>query len=128
MTPMIDVVFQLIIFFLVSSHLSRQDTDVKLPLPVADTGLSEQLNETTLLVVHVQQDGSLASGGQPIPASELDKFLAQRQAESPHALQLRLRCHRRVAYQHVQPLLVAAARQGIWNVEFAVYAPDDAWE
>ena len=33
MTPMIDVVFLLIIFFLVSSHLAKQE--VQMPLPLA---------------------------------------------------------------------------------------------
>ena len=42
MTPMIDVVFLLIIFFLVSSHLARQETQMELdfarrPTPVAMT-------------------------------------------------------------------------------------------
>ncbi len=37
MTPMIDVVFLLIIFFLVSSHLARQENRLPLDLPVAST-------------------------------------------------------------------------------------------
>ena len=38
MTPMIDVVFLLIIFFLVSSHLAKQEVHLELPLPAADSG------------------------------------------------------------------------------------------
>ena len=37
MTPMIDVVFLLIIFFLVSSHLARQENHLPLDLPIAST-------------------------------------------------------------------------------------------
>ena len=37
MTPMIDVVFQLIIFFLLSSHLAKQEKEVPLPLPVSSS-------------------------------------------------------------------------------------------
>ncbi|NIL99222.1 MAG: hypothetical protein GTO62_19500, partial [Planctomycetales bacterium] len=39
MTPMIDVVFLLIIFFLVSSHLARQEVQAQLDLPPARTGV-----------------------------------------------------------------------------------------
>ena len=38
MTPMIDVVFLLIIFFLVSSHLQKQEAHAELDLPTAETG------------------------------------------------------------------------------------------
>ena len=41
MTPLIDVVFLLIIFFLVSSHLARQETQVELDLPTASSGEEE---------------------------------------------------------------------------------------
>ena len=41
MTPMIDVVFQLIIFFLLSSHLAKQETQFALPLPAAESGQVE---------------------------------------------------------------------------------------
>ncbi|MBT6848587.1 MAG: biopolymer transporter ExbD, partial [Planctomycetaceae bacterium] len=45
MTPMIDVVFLLIIFFLVSSHLARQETQLELDLPEASSG--EQVEVST---------------------------------------------------------------------------------
>ena len=38
MTPLIDVVFLLIIFFLVSSQLARQEANIELELPEASTG------------------------------------------------------------------------------------------
>ena len=45
MTPMIDVVFQLIIFFLLSSHLAKQETQLPLPLPEAISGRDLQLDD-----------------------------------------------------------------------------------
>ena len=38
LTPLIDVVFLLIIFFLVSSHLAKQEGQLELPLPEAESG------------------------------------------------------------------------------------------
>ncbi|MFO0914276.1 MAG: biopolymer transporter ExbD [Pirellulales bacterium] len=122
MTPMIDVVFQLIIFFLVSSHMSRQDTDVRLPLPVARAGQSQPVSEGRLVVLHVQQDGSVAHSGQSVPLDRLSDFLREEVNRAGGKVELRLRCHRDAAYRHVKPLLVSAAQSGIWNVDFAVYA------
>ena len=41
MTPMIDVVFLLIIFFLVSSHLAQQEVQLDLDLPAKASLLFE---------------------------------------------------------------------------------------
>ena len=59
MTPMIDVVFLLIIFFLVSSHLSRQESQLELELPTASTGQDDVDQETPRLTINVQADGSM---------------------------------------------------------------------
>ena len=68
MTPMIDVVFQLIIFFLLSSHLSKQEKELSLPLPAAASGITEAADERPRLTVNVVADGSLlvASRVEPV--------------------------------------------------------------
>jgi biopolymer transport protein ExbD len=38
---------------------------------------------------------------------------------------VRIRGDRTVAYRHVESILLACARAGIWNVAFAVYRPED---
>jgi len=58
MTPMIDVVFLLIIFFLVSSHLSRQESQLELELPTAASGQDDTDQETPRLTINVKSDGS----------------------------------------------------------------------
>ena len=57
MTPMIDVVFLLIIFFLVSSHMAKQEQNVQLDLPKAQSGLADVTDRDTLVV------NILATGG-----------------------------------------------------------------
>ncbi len=45
MTPMIDIVFLLIIFFLVSSHLAKQEVQLDLDLPAAESGREERFRK-----------------------------------------------------------------------------------
>ena len=66
MTPMIDVSFLLIIFFLVSSHLAQQEVQLELDLPEAASGESLTAEERRRLVFNLLGDGSLLIGGQPI--------------------------------------------------------------
>ena len=125
MTPMIDVVFLLIIFFLVSSHLAKQESQLPPPLPVADSS-SEPGDETQPRVtVNISGDGALLLGGRRIDPSELAARLTERLAESGRDLEVRIRGDRGVDYRHVEPVMLACARSGIWNVTFAVYRSED---
>jgi biopolymer transport protein ExbD len=125
MTPMIDVVFLLIIFFLVSSHLARQEVQMPLPLPTASSG--ERPIETAVrrVTINVLGDGRLMFAGKPVEVEQLPERLVVARSESGDDLEIRIRSDRSVAYQHVEPILLACARTGIWNVAFAVYRPED---
>ena len=50
MTPMIDIVFQLIIFFLVVSEFASYDRIDHLTLPIASQAMSEQILPTRLII------------------------------------------------------------------------------
>lgn len=125
MTPMIDVVFLLIIFFLVSSHLARQETQVEVDLPDAASGDRPEEEDVRRLIVNVISENEILMGSQPIEPARLETLLGhenQRSAEStnPRPLEVRIRTDRTVPYRAVEPILLACARSGIWNVKFAV--------
>jgi biopolymer transport protein ExbD len=125
MTPMIDVVFQLIIFFLVSSHLAKQEAQLPLPLPLAASGAKEGDQTNPRVTINVLADGQLSLAGKPLLLGELQQRLQSRIAETGTDLEVRIRSDRTVAYRHVEPILLACASAGIWNVAFAVYRPED---
>lgn len=125
MTPMIDIVFQLIIFFLVSSHLAKQEAQLKLPLPLAASGEEPIDSDLPRLTVNVERDGSLLLGAGPVSAAELEQRLRAKRQASGDNLEVRVRCDRAVAYQHVEPLLLACTKAEVWNVSFAVIRPED---
>ena len=120
MTPMIDVVFLLIIFFLVSSHLARRENDLPLDLPTADSGQDVKDVEAARVTLNVEADGRLTLAGSTIGSDELpDRLMAARKRQGKD-LELRIRADRTVSYRHVSPVLRAAAKSQIWNVSFAV--------
>src|SRR4029078_11580816 len=105
MTPMIDAVFQLIIFFLLSSHLAKQEQQLPLPLPTAKSGVVEAadardpLQVDTLergesaearprLTVNVLADGTLLVANRPIQAEELAGLLRERRAAHGEELEV----------------------------------------
>ena len=120
MTPMIDVVFQLIIFFLLSSHLAKQENQLALPLPAADSGKPASPDDRPRLTVNVLPDGRLLVAGRAVTPDELIPRLRERKSVHGDDLEVRIRSDRGVAYSRVEPILLACARAGIWNVSFAV--------
>lgn len=61
MTPLIDCVFLLIVFFLVTSMFKRWEMIVPVRLPDATSSISESAQETVVLV-GVHRDGSISVG------------------------------------------------------------------
>lgn len=126
MTPMIDVVFQLIIFFLLSSHLAKQETHLALPLPTAASGRETPDDDKPRITVNVLADGTLLLANRSVTGDDLVGILRERLATHGGELEVRIRSDRSVAYAHVEPIMLACARAGIWNVSYAVLRREDA--
>ncbi|MDA1051478.1 MAG: biopolymer transporter ExbD [Planctomycetota bacterium] len=124
MTPMIDVVFLLIIFFLVSSHLAKQEAQMELPLPVADSG-EQPDHEARRLTLNVTADGSMLLAGRHIDREELKQRLKLARDEHGEDVEIRIRGDRNVPYSAVSPIMLSCARTGIWKVTFGVYHSED---
>lgn len=125
MTPMIDCVFQLIIFFLLASHLARQEVQLELDLPKARSGQpTEEQDDVRRVVVNVllqeQPEGRILVAGTRMGAAELARLIAYESQQAQRRLEVRIRSHRKVPFGVIEPILVACARSGVWNVTFAV--------
>jgi len=121
MTPMIDVVFLLIIFFLVSSHLARQEVQMALNLPAAETSQPTEVeSDTPRLVINVLPDGRAVVGGRTLDREEVQRMIEYEAGRRREQLEVRIRSDRRAPYETVEPVMVACARAGVWRVTFAV--------
>ena len=79
LTPLIDVVFILLVFFmLASSYLDWRSIVLSPPAKAAQGGGMEGA-----LLVEVQAGGQLRLSGQPVRLQELDQRVRQRLAEKP---------------------------------------------
>lgn len=122
MTPMIDVVFLLIVFFLLASHMAQQETDVDLHLPEAATGNRPQEDEARRLVINITPSGEVIVSGQSVDRSTLAAMLQYESDTSREPLEIRIRTDRRTPFRSVAPVLVECSQAGVWNVQFSVIA------
>ena len=125
MTPMIDVVFLLIIFFLVSSHLAKQEAQMPLPLPTAESGKKSLDEDAPRLTINVTAEGVPVAVGAPYSAGRANSAADATDLRGRLGLQVRIRGDRNVPYKHVEPIMLACTRAGIWDVSFSVYRPED---
>lgn len=70
LAPLIDVVFILLLFFVVSSTFTRE-TQLKIDLPEADSAAAQQEAPVNPLEVVIAADGSYAVNGQALHKSDL---------------------------------------------------------
>jgi len=118
-TPLIDVVFLLNIFFLVATYYIRNEQVEPVDLPLASQG-EEDTDAAARLVLTVTRDGELSIGGERVTSDEVLNQLAAMNAEHPQGAEFRLRCDRAATYDTVEPLLLGAAQRGVTRVRFSV--------
>ncbi len=119
LTPMIDVVFLLIIFFLVSSSLIQQETSLELALPNARTGRRPAEDDSRKEVLNIPVPGSLLLRTTPITLEGLKGYFAEQKKKGKKNIEVVLRTGPDVRYEEVEPILLLCAESGIWNVSFS---------
>ncbi|MEX0718944.1 MAG: biopolymer transporter ExbD [Planctomycetaceae bacterium] len=118
-TPLIDIVFLLIIFFLAASHFARSESAEGVELPTATKGLDDDEPNARRLIVTITADHRLLVQSKETTMPEIEHLLiAGRANEGP--FEVRIRTDREVPYHVIEPLLLACAKNGIADVKFAV--------
>lgn len=119
-TPLIDVVFLLNIFFLVATYYITNEPAVAVDLPGATLAEKED-DVASRLIVTVRPDGTLSLAGVEISLSDVNREISLMMTEhGAEQCELRIRADKETPYRFVEPLLLAAARQGVTRVRYAV--------
>ena len=112
LTPMIDVVFLLMIFFLVASKLEEADRyiDVVLPKASAARPLTSQVLE---FIVNIDRNGSYFAGAKPVELAQLQRLLKQAVADNPQKQKVVVRADENTAHKFVVAAMNACVQAGI---------------
>jgi len=112
LTPMIDVVFLLMIFFLVASKLDEADRfiDVVLPKASAAKPLTSRPRE---FLVNIDREGNYFVGARPIAIGDLQTLLKQAAVDNPKRQTVIVRADENVAHKFVVAAMNACVEAGI---------------
>lgn len=122
MTSLIDVVFLLLIFFLVATNFNRRETDHSVVLPESESGVKAE-SVPSRLVINIREDGTLIVNGRMTPEAELRTTVAGFAAVHPNRPAV-IRADARVAYQSVMRVFGICRAGGIRNVDLPVLEPN----
>ncbi|MBW7906414.1 MAG: biopolymer transporter ExbD [Phycisphaerae bacterium] len=111
MTPLIDMVFLLLIFFLAATTFHQEEREMKIALPIAKSAgpISSVLRE---LVINVDAEGRVILGGRGVSHDDLRQIVRQAVDVNP-AQKVVVRADRHVAYGAVVTVLDICKSAGI---------------
>jgi biopolymer transport protein ExbD len=126
MSPMIDMVFLLLIFFIVASTVIvvKQDPEVKPPVAKYSKKAKDGKGR---IVINVRQDGTFLAETATLTfddSEDIQKYVKERKAiEEGKGLVpvIHLRGDQGVPFKYVRKVIRAAAIAGVDNVIFSVY-------
>ena len=121
MTPMIDIVFLLIIFFMVGTkftEISESERDIALTVPEVKNGQS-LAKSPEKKIINIYRDGSIALDTQKLTLEELENQLRDAKAQYP-ATGVVVRGDSESLYQHVAQVIAACRDAKINDLNIAV--------
>jgi biopolymer transport protein ExbD len=114
MAPLIDIVFQMLIFFMVATTYNSKEKDLSIELPFAES--AEELEKTPEeIVIDVSREGQVSISGRAVQRDALVAALEEasgRRTEIP----VTVRGDRLVHHEDVVAVLDACGLAGLSNV------------
>ncbi len=111
LTPMIDVVFLLLIFFLVESRFAQEERTMDIELPKAGTAVPMTAKPREV-VVEIDREGELSMNGLRVGLADVEQSLLQAIASNPSTQQVIVRADRRAPLQTAVSVIDLCGRVG----------------
>lgn len=119
-TPLIDIVFLLVIFFLVASHFAQRENQLAIDLPELED-LTEHNDSPRRLVVTITADRAMHVGDQPADLQRIESILQEDAVEDPANYEVQIRGDATTPYSVIEPIMLLCAEQGVTRVGFKVH-------
>lgn len=126
-TPMMDVVFLLLCFFVTTSVYSQWESEINIQLPTADAATSPEQRLPGEIIINLNRDGVIQVNQRVLTLEELGEkclILAKNFPGQPVVL----RADKATPYEHILNVMNTCAKSDIWNISFATEMTDGTAE
>ncbi len=124
LAPMIDIVFLLLIFFIVLWNYARFETELDISVPAASAAEEPDRNIGEI-VVNIDKEGTFIVEGKTRSEAQLLKMLLDISEAYPDQAVI-LRADQNTAHKHTIRVLNLCSQAKIWNISFATQPPEAA--
>lgn len=119
MTPMIDVVFQLIIFFVCTAEMERQAIDESIRLAMSPHGPAIEQKDPREITVEVDDKGRFSIARTYISEAMLRNQLRVAVSKFGQTTPVLIRASGNTKHEDIRKVMDACSYAGLWKVSFA---------
>ena len=118
MTPMIDVTFQLITFFMFTMNFTEAEQDQRIQLPTSQVAKPRENSDIDPLTLQLMEDGRVIYNGEPVALLALGDYLENEKAvmlaasKEPSAATVVVRADGRAKTGEVQQIIRSCQEKG----------------
>lgn len=117
-TPLIDVVFLLVIFFLVASHFARSEPTETVELPTASQTTEDE--NPRRLTITVNPQGNYFVNAEQATISEIEEMISDGSEGDPETYAVRIRGDHQTPYTFIEPIMLICPKYGVTKFGFHV--------
>jgi biopolymer transport protein ExbD len=122
LAPMIDIVFLLLTFFIVTWQYTRSETELSVKVPTAEEGVQKNRARGEI-IINVLTDGTIRIEGNSVNFTQLREKLTAISKQYKNQ-PVRIRGDGGVSYQRIVEVIDTCQKSGIWNISFATQRPE----
>lgn len=119
MTPMIDVVFQLIIFFVCTADMQQKAIDESIKLALAPHGKAVQVKDPREVTIEVDNRGRISVARTYMSPDYLYTIMRKTVADHGQSVPVVIRGDGLARHEAIKAAMDACTRAGLWKVKFA---------
>jgi biopolymer transport protein ExbD len=124
LTPLIDVVFLLLIFFLVTSEFEDEERRLDIVLPNA-TSAVPMTGQPREIIIDITASGSVLMRGEPITLAGLEQLLRRAVANNPTSQTVIIRADKESQFQPVVSVMDVCNKTGVSDYSVTTQEPPD---
>jgi biopolymer transport protein ExbD len=119
LTPLIDVVFLLLIFFLVATRFAQEDRELDVVLPSASEA-KPLIVQPRELFVNIDHHGNFFIDGKTLTGDEVEAVLRQAAANNPVHQSVIIRADKRVQLDYAVLVMNLCNKVGIFDYKLTI--------
>lgn len=119
LTPMIDIVFQIIIFFILTLDMDKMKVDEDNLMGMAPSGIPIEEYEKMTVHIQVVRSGGVKLGQTPVSISAFKGIMSNSVNRFGNGIPVVIYGDKRAHHNEIRKVLDACSQVGLWKISFA---------